>query len=80
MDEAESTDHQEGGKALATEWAAKKGMADRFLDTSSAFPVANPKFQEFAQARAFAGWAWDTVVTEAEFDAAVAAAQQTAFR
>lgn len=72
MDEAEAAGAE---KATPQTWAAKKGMAERFLPTTGAFPIANLAYQRFAQARAFAAWADDTLVTEAEFDAAVIAAE-----
>jgi hypothetical protein len=67
-------------KQLAVTWAAAKGMADRFLANSGTFAVPNPEFLKFAQARAFAAWADDQQITEAEFDAAVAAANNCTFR
>jgi hypothetical protein len=80
MDENESTEDGRALKKAHRTWAAEKGMAERFLDPSGAFPVANPKYQEYAQARAFAGWADDLMVSEAVFDAAVIAASNLEFR
>jgi hypothetical protein len=61
-------------------WAKAKGMANRFIETSGVFVQANPLYQDFAQARAFAGWADDAQITEADFDAAVIAAKAHVFR
>jgi hypothetical protein len=69
-----------GPSELALTWAEKKGMANRFGPASGEFTVANPLYQDYAMARAGAGWADDTKVTEAEFDAAVAAVKTHEFR
>lgn len=67
-------------KRTAEEWAREKGMADRFMPPNgSAIPVANPKFQAYAQARAHAGWPIGKELTEADFDAAVIEAQTPTF-
>lgn len=63
----------------AEEWATAKGMAARFLPTTSVIPVPNPDFQDYAQARAHAGWPIGKELTEAQFDAAVIAAKTPTF-
>ena len=63
----------------AEEWAAAKGMSERFLPSTTAFAIANPLFQDYAQARAHGGWPIGKELTEAQFDAAVIAAKTPTF-
>ncbi len=62
------------------EWARRKGMLARFLAGTAMFTEPNPAFQDWAQARAHAGWVEGVELTEAQFDAAVAAAKAPTFR
>lgn len=62
------------------EWARRKGMLARFLAGSAMFTEPNPAYQDWAQARAHAGWVEGVELTEAQFDAAVAAAKSPTFR
>ncbi len=63
----------------AEEWAAAKGMTERFLPSTNAFAITNPLFQDYAQARAHGGWPVGKELTEAQFDAAVIAAKTPTF-
>jgi len=63
----------------AEEWAKAKGMDQRFLPSTNAFAITNPKFQDYAQARAHGGWPIGKELTEAQFDAAVIEAKTPTF-
>lgn len=76
-DEAKPT--PAGEVKTAEEWAVAKKMDQRFLPTTSVIPVPNPDFQDYAQARAHAGWPIGKELTEAQFDAAVIAAKTPTF-
>jgi len=66
--------------STAEDWAARKGMANRFTEVRDGLVVPNPLYQDFAQARAHGGWPEGKELTEAQFDAAVKAAQAHKYR
>lgn len=66
--------------ATAEEWARRKKMVARFVEVRDGFVTANPLYQDFAQARAHGGWPMGKELTEAQFDAAVKAAQAHEYR
>ncbi len=83
MGEGES----ESEKKSVEHWAEAKGMLPRILETPArlgGFAARglrmNPKFHLFAQARAHNAWPLGAEVTEAEFDAAVEAANTLEIR
>lgn len=72
----------------AEEWAAAKGMTPEFTRPPAPpatpkkvmRPVHNPKFAHFQGARMLHSWPVGKELTEAEFDAAVKAAQDHVYR
>jgi len=61
-------------------WADKRGMLARFLAPIGEFERPNPRYQDYAQARAHGNWPEGMEMTEAEFDQAIADAKAHCFR
>ena len=55
-------------------------MLARFLAPIGEFERPNPRYQDYAQARAHGNWPDGMEMTEAEFDKAIAAAKAHCFR
>lgn len=61
--------------ATAEYWAEKLGYLPRMLAPSGEFVRPNPKYQDFAQAKAHGNWPEGKELTQAEFIKAIAAAK-----
>lgn len=86
-DDDEQTETPGGPKQPIEFWAEQKGMLpenvkvrSRVAQHAAVKSVPNPKFGDFAQAKALRSWPTGAEVTEAEFDKAVADAGGIALR
>lgn len=66
--------------ATVEHWAEVRGMRARFLAPIGEFERPNPRYQDYAQAKAHGNWPEGKEMTEAEFDKAIADAKAHSFR